>query len=517
MIAIAFEPDARLPPLSWCARARPGLPVTVRHGAGVETRSGGFVEGAWNGPFDAFDFDTATTLAGTGGRLRGDVLVFTAPFHPLERLFALQRRDATFVSNSLAFLLTEAGESLDLSYPNYFFDLVRQVRRGIAPPPTRLRTASGAQVELYPCCNLELREDLSLRRVDKPLCPPPADYAEYHELLLSTTRRVADNARSPERKSAYRLVAACSRGYDSTACAALASLAGCREGVTFTRSGRRTGRALFGMTERFVDDSGAEVLTALGMSVTTYERFDLNQIPGHPRAEFFVSPVAVTDAAARLMEEQLRLSLFVSGRHGERYWGLTRRSRRRNFREIDDVILSGHSLGEFRLRVGLFHFPIAYVGARHGPAIFRITHSPEMRPWKLGTGYYDRPIPRRIAEDAGVPRHCFGHEKAGGIPGERGLGAESARDFEEFLSSRVPGAIRRRLDPRPLAERSRNHRRLANLRAHYAHLPLASVAIDWLQLERLHMLWNSTALYQFHWGCEKVQDRYRTGSTPPPR
>lgn len=510
MIAIDFAPDSRLPPLSWCARARPGTPVTVRHGAGVETRRDGFVEGAWNGPFGAFDFDTATTLAGTGGRLRGDVLVFAAPFHPLERLFALQRREATFVSNSLAFLLTEAGESLDLSYPNYFFDLVRQVRRGITPPPTRLRTASGAQIELYPCCNLELRHDVSLHRVDKALDPPPADYAEYYELLLSTTRSVADNARSAERKSPYRLVAACSRGYDSTACAALASLAGCREGVTFTRSARRTGRALFGMTEGFADDSGAEALTALGMRVTTYERMDLNQVPGHPRAEFFLNPAAATDVAASLMEEQLRLSLFVSGRHGERYWGPTHRSRRKNFREIDDVIVSGHALGEFRLRVGFFHFPIPYVGARHGPAIFRITHSPEMRPWKLGTGYYDRPIPRRIAEDAGVPRHAFGREKRGGTPGDRELGLESTQDFEEFLRTRVPQAIRRRLDPRPLIARSLNHRRLANLRAHYAHLPFASVAIDWLQLERLHMLWNSTALYQFHWGCEKMQDRYRT-------
>jgi hypothetical protein len=509
MIAIAFELDSRLPALSWCARARPGMPITVRHGAGVETRRDGFVEGAWNGPFDAFDFDTATTFTGTGGRLRSDVLVFAAPSHPLERLFALQCRDATFVSNSLAFLLTEAGESLDLSYPNYFFDLVRQVRRGIAPPPTRLRTASDARIELYPCCNLMLRPDLSLRRVDKPLDPPPADYAEYHQLLLSTTRSVADNARSPERKSAYRLVAACSRGYDSTACAALASLAGCREGVTFARSARRTGRALFGMTERFADDSGAEALTALGMRVTTYERMDLNQVPGHPRAEFFLNPATATDVAARVMEEQLALSLFVSGRHGERYWGLTRRSRRKNFREIDDVILSGHAFGEFRLRVGFFHFPIAYVGARHGPAIFRITHSPEMRPWKLGTGYYDRPIPRRIAEDAGVPRHCFGHEKRGGTPGDRGLGPASAADFQEFLRVRVPDAIRRRLDPRPLGDRSLNHRRLANLRTHYAHLPLASRAMDWLQLERLHMLWNSTALYQFHWGCEKTQERYR--------
>lgn len=508
MMTVEFEPDSRLPPLSWCARAAASAPVRVRHGASVETSPDGFVEGAWDGPFESFDFDTASTLAGSGGRLRGEVLVLAAPFHPLERLFVLQRGDATFVSNSLAFLLTQAGESLDLSHPNYFFDLVTQVRRGVVPPPTRLRLASGQHVELYPCCNVELRSDLSMHRVERPLGPAPANYADYHQLLLSTARSVAANAQSSARKTTYRLVAACSRGYDSTAAAAIASLAGCREGVTFARSTRRTGRALFGVTERFANDSGAEALGALGMSVTTYERTNVNELTGHPRAEFFVSPASVTDAATRLMEEQLRSSLFVSGRHGERYWGPTTRCRRRNFREVDDCSLSGHALGEFRLRVGFVHFPLPYVGARHGPAIFRITQSAEMRPWLLGTGYYDRPIARRIAEDAGVPRRCFGHEKFGASPEARNLSPASEQDFQEFLRARVPDAIRRRLDPRPLPERSRNHRRLANLRSHYAHWPLASAAMGWLHLDRLHMLWNSTALYQFHWGCEKTQERY---------
>ena len=64
-----------------------------------------------------------------------------------------------------------------------------------------------------------------------------------------------------------------------------------------------------------------------------------------------------------------------------------------------DGSVASDSLGEFRLRAGFVHYPLPYVGALHGPAIHAITHSAEMRPWKLGTGYYDRPIPRRIAEE----------------------------------------------------------------------------------------------------------------------
>ncbi|MGH9673129.1 MAG: hypothetical protein ACRD44_08105 [Bryobacteraceae bacterium] len=507
---IEYEPVATLPPMSWCARLRAGAPARVRHGEGVETRPGAFVEGAWDGDFDTFDFDRAASLAGTGGRARDGRLVFAGPFHPLERLYVLRAGGETLVSNSLAFVVTEAGDGLDLRHPDYFFDLIAQVRRGIAPPTTRLRTASGNQVELYPCCNLEWQPDTTLRRVPKPLGPPPTCYAEYFALLRGTTERIAANARASGRRRTYRLVAACSRGYDSTAAAALASLAGCREGVTYTRSiGVIAGHPLFGVTARHDDDSGAESLRALGMSVAEFDRSEFDKLPGHPRAEFFLSPPAITDASTRLMEDLVCGSVFVSGRHGERYWGPTRRCAQRNLREPDDCLLAGHALVEFRLRAGFVHFPAPYVGALHAPAIHRITHTPEMRPWKLGTGYYDRPIARRIAEEAGVPRECFGHRKMGAGLGWKDLSPESERDFQDFVRSEVPQAIRRRLDPRHMSERVPVHRKLAYFRTHWAHRPLVSPLMKLIGADRYHFLGNSIYLYQFHWGFEKTRVRYR--------
>jgi len=50
------------------------------------------------------------------------------------------------------------------------------------------------------------------------------------------------------------------------------------------------------------------------------------------------------------------------------------------------------------------------MGARQKTDIVRITESSEMDSWRLGNTY-DRPIPRRIAEEAGVPRHLFGQDK----------------------------------------------------------------------------------------------------------
>ena len=373
----------------------------------------------------------------------------------------------------------------------------------------RRRTASGNQVELHPCCNLALRADASLRRIARPPGAPPSRYADYVDLLLGTTCRLAANAADRRRAATYRLVAACSRGYDSTASAAIAGLAGCREGVTFVESLGRSGHPLVGVTERVGDDSGADTLRVLGMRVAEFDRRALAELPGHPRAEFFLSsPAAITDATARVMEDTLRGSVFVSGRHGERYWGPTRRCSRTDFRERDDCHLSGQALGEFRLRAGFVHFPLPYVGARHGPAIYRITRSAEMRPWTLGTGYYDRPIPRRIAEEAGVPREWFGQRKLGAGMGLRDLSAESERDFQDFLHSEVPATVLRRLDPRPIAERFAAHRRLTWIRSIYSHLPPVSAALDLLQGDRLHMMWRSTSLYHFHWGYAKTRSRY---------
>jgi hypothetical protein len=136
-----------------------------------------------------------------------------------------------------------------------------------------------------------------------------------------------------------------------------------------------------------------------------------------------------------------------------------------------------------------------------------------MHPWKLGNGYYDRPIARRIAEEAGVPREFFGQRKRGAGLMLRRLSSESEADFERFLETEVPADIRETLDPRPVAERLDSYRKLSYLRTQYAHWPLVGTALDLFRTDRLHALWNSTLLYQFHWGFAKIRDRYLTDPT----
>jgi hypothetical protein len=71
---------------------------------------------------------------------------------------------------------------------------------------------------------------------------------------------------------------------------------------------------------------------------------------------------------------------------------------------------SGCSLIEARLASGVIDCAVPYLFARSMKSINAITESSELRPWRLDNDY-DRPIPRRLLEERGIPRAWFGHGK----------------------------------------------------------------------------------------------------------
>ena len=99
---------------------------------------------------------------------------------------------------------------------------------------------------------------------------------------------------------------------------------------------------------------------------------------------------------------------------------------------------SNGGIGEFRLFKGIFHCPVPFWGMRHLREIWDITASKEMEPWSIPGGY-DRPVPRRIVEEAGVPRHAFGLRKKNTSHDEPMLWPytpETADSFRRFLKTR---------------------------------------------------------------------------------
>jgi len=507
---LQFESRARYPRLAWCARIASNEPnVHVVHGPSVELSSDAFVEGAWDAPFSEFGFDRSAAFQGTGGRIREGRLVFCSPTPPVDRLYAVRlptagRPDQLLVSNSLACLLAESDDGPDFAYPDYFFRILDHFRQGVSPGTVALPTARGREVRLFAVSNFVVQPDLSITPEPKDPGPEPGDYSEYESILDSAVRQTVRNAADAARGVRYEPVAMVSKGYDSVASASLAARAGCRTAVTYATSGRRG---------RWVDDDGGAVASRLGMETETYRREDWHKLPVELQVEHFMSPAAFGDRTLAVIAHRLPGSLLFTGRHGERVWGKSPACALPELREPDAMWLTGVSAFEQRLRFGWLEFHAPYIGSLQSPALHRITVSDEMRPWTVG-GLYDRPVARRLAEEAGVPRDHFGVHKAGSVTNELRVPSPEARAaFELFLHQNVSPKVLANLRP----ETTPLHRRIAGftgkLRSRFAHQPTWSRLFELAGLDRLHQLHRSRDLYQFHWGLQHCIDRIREASS----
>src|SRR5262249_31050076 len=142
------------------------------------------------------------------------------------QLFVIRLKNETLVSNSLAFLLSEAGDDLDPKYKVYAHDmmsLIDGIRKYVQSIPTR----SGNRVEQFYFCNISVGRDGSVTRKEKPLPPAFKDYTDYIRFLDQQVRAFAANARDPARKHQYEPITTISSGYDSTTASAFAKEVGC--------------------------------------------------------------------------------------------------------------------------------------------------------------------------------------------------------------------------------------------------------------------------------------------------
>lgn len=405
-----YELKPALPRLAWAACVRRQEPVVrVVHGPWVEVHEDAFIEGAWDGPFEDLRFERAAMLVGSGARVTHDGVVFAGHSDLHERLYVIRGEGELHVSPSLALALAIAGASLDPEEPHYYLDFVDAYRAGIRHPRKRIRLAHGRSAEMHDVCNLRITPDLQVERVEKLWAPAPGRFSEYASLMQDTLARVVRNATDPARRQGFRPVCMISRGYDTAAVAALASKVGCREAVTYRESGSAKGTA---------NDDGSEIGRVLGYETTVYDRPERRMGRREGDEEFYMEPWGV-DREIAPMETQLVASMLLSGRSTSGWeagsggrWGLPGNS---GLPDLQRPIsyTPGCALTDFRMRVGFLHLAVPGIGAIYAPALYRLTESDEMRPWRVG-GRYDKPIPRRIAEEAGVPRHFFGVSKMGG-------------------------------------------------------------------------------------------------------
>ena len=410
--------DDRLSLLSWLFRlGANGAHLTC--GMGVESTGDGFFEGAWAGSFIGQGIHQCPNVFGSGGRYTPDGWILVPSSHTLDAIYILQTADAGwFASNSLAFLTSAAGIRL----PFHSFETWRvfvEILHGISNSPRYISTERG-RLYLLNYCNATLVSDLQIR--PKPTHEGFRQYHDYRAYLCNVLKATAENAAHPDRRTRYKLLATVSSGYDSPACATLARSVGCVDGVTFLKS--RDGES----------DDGSAIGHQLGLRMTGVQHplfSDASIADGTRAAEFFAPGMLGEDITYAALSGVLRERVLITGFHGDKIWDRYAKPTA----DLRRSEVSGTSLSEFRLRENFIHLPLPFVGARQDASVQAISNSSEMAPYMVG-GLYDRPIPRRIVEEAGVRREHFGQRKK----------AVGTLIFDNDHRRRIPEAMRRAVE-----------------------------------------------------------------------
>jgi len=379
----------RLPPMGWLARKSRGSNETkVWHGQQVSIEKDIFWEGinpVPDGPVDVIHHHFPLC---SGGAIVGEDLVFFTPGHSLDRIFGFRDEGLFWLSNSLPLILAATGQKLNdryMFYPWEFETIDRHDRC--------LSLEDGKQLHIFYNCNIHIDPQLNHQTNYRPTEFVFDNFETYSGALKNFVEGIG--AVNGHRSNRYFApLSSLSRGYDSTAVTVLARMCGTQE-VLSIRDARGS-------------EIGAEDVTKtaelLGMRTHSTARNSYRQYGIDAEKIFYLTALA-EDICFYPFLDALRGRLLFCGYHGDTMWdrgaypvGTWRREN------------TGASMQEFRIRTGYVLLPLAFFGWQHHTDIIRLSRSDEMRKWSVG-GSYDRPIPRRIAEEAGIPRKWFGTKK----------------------------------------------------------------------------------------------------------
>ena len=483
-----------LPPLAWLAYVNNGA-ATVLCGSSVECTDDFFVDGAWNGDFANGDFAKSDWFCGTGGRLTDYGIVFSTPSHVTSGLFAASLNEGMLVSNSLHFLCAYADYHFDPQYLNYEIDF-NTVLFGIEKSKKEIYTLGKdglpVDVRVYYYRNIEIDDENRVNISVKPKSAPFTVFADYYDRLCGAIGGMIRNAQDNRRSVWYEPVTTISRGYDAPCCAAIAKKFDCDTAVTFAPIGK------------YAEDCGVDVAKALGYSHIV-ER-DANAYLQNTKlieAEAVASGELGTDFQFSVFDDVFHNKLVFIGERGDKVWA-------RKFDSCNDEyafadFITGIGASERRLWVGYISVPMPLYGAGTWTSIQKLSQSEEMEPWTLHNRY-DRPIPRRICEEAGVARELFGMEKHGaGISLRYDWGGRARSRMSETAAKSFSDYVRRHKKAHPAQMLSFFWKAKGIYLGRLGlHLPGEKSVLEKSQIA------NATeARYLFPWASEVIGDRYK--------
>ena len=388
-----YQKEKKWPPLAWIAICLPDHDlITVHHGPDVDTRSEWFCEAAWDGEYADGNFDRTNTIFGSGCRIRGDDVYFISSGFVSDRLQHIQIGRTWYISNSLACLAAVLDLNFDPWYPWYYEDF-SSITEGIDNYKPAIETNQG-EVKLTYYRNL-LWDGVQLSEIDKPQAAEKFhDFSSYHEFLSATLACLASNLGAVERTFTYESVSTSSSGYDSLAVSVLSKAMNNHDVICVPDD--RIGRS----------DNGTELIKKLGMNPLVIDR-NAWRDEAFAEAPFIAADGCGRDAWLSAAHEHLPRRLLLTGNFGGWSWAIPARNSPNNFYSASPP---GLSMSEFRLITGYLHCPVPCLGVEHIGTIRNIGASEEMQDWSIG-GRYDRPIPRRIIEQAGLLRGSFAVRK----------------------------------------------------------------------------------------------------------
>lgn len=414
---ISENPD--IPKLGWLVeRDKLGFHCTV--GKAVEVFENGFIEGVWAGDFSDLSTALGAETYGSGVYFGNGEPTFIQRKDVREFTFILRdlKIGRDYISNSLPFILAAANitesslilSKLDECLVSATFEELKSGFHKANP-----LVAKTKRYQIFRLCYADFYFDQngSIKFIKNFTIKKFSSYRQYKNYLLNTISSVFKNGAHPKRKVPLSPVTSISRGYDSVAVSALAAQCGCRDAVTLAVRG----------------DNGASIGRTLGLQVYKFQHVLIKSFiqrfarrkrllvgeldtKSTPKAHEFIATAGIgDDITSASFEPVLENKIFLSGVGGDGNW---EKGAKPNL-GMQKQIAQSTSLTEFRLRVGFAHFPPILSGSLWTGSLVELSSSKEMRPFSVG-GDYDRPIARRIIEEAGVARSAFGKKKKGQNP-----------------------------------------------------------------------------------------------------
>jgi hypothetical protein len=405
---IRYSAVAELPKLAWLASAEldAGM-LTVYHGSAVECRDEWMVEGVWDGDFERGDFHRSENFFGSGVRIEGDRIYFVASSALVDRLFHCFHQRRILVSNSLILLLAFTGARLNSNhdYMTECYSMLKGVKDYkkefciLHPEIDTLYQVYYSNIVLE---NNELTYEIrgKSRKINS--------FEDYYKSLNEVISSIKVNYESPKRKTALSVFTTLSSGYDSTAVSCMVKDLGVKKCFTSRKSNSSIPSWI---GKSFAIDDGGPTANALQLEISylNHRRSSISEDELYFLAPSHAQPEVIFHSMATCIEKTCDAAVVFTGFHGDKVWDA-------NIKEkyVNDQIIrgdtSGLNLSEIRLKSGFINVAVPFILARNMESIVKISRSPEMAPWRLNNSY-DRPIPRRIAESAGVERHFFGMRK----------------------------------------------------------------------------------------------------------